>query len=196
MALPAAFGVMRRLPLGFVALCVALLLCAMAPALSRAEGISARSASLAATADGYRLEAAFDVRMPPGLLEAVNRGVPVHFVVEFELSRSRWYWFDERPVKLTQTYTLTHLPLFKQYRLASGSASQNFSRLDDALRALSRVRAWTVAERGALDHATGYTAALRMRLDTARLPKPLQLSAVASQDWSLASDWYRWSVDP
>lgn len=196
MARPAVFGVVPRLPLGLVTLGLAVLLGALAPAGARAEGIAARSASLSATVDGYRLEAAFDIRLPPGLLEAVNRGVPVHFVVEFELSRSRWYWFDERPVKLTQSYTLTYLPLLKQYRLASGDASQNFSRLDDALRALSRVRAWAVAERGALASATGYTAALRMRLDTARLPKPLQLSAVASQDWSLASDWYRWSVDP
>ena len=196
MALPAGSGVMRRLPLGLVALCMAVLLCTLAPATVRAEGIAARSASLSATAEGYRLEAAFDIRMPPGLLELVNRGVPVHFVVEFELSRSRWYWFDERPVRLTQSYTLTYLPLLKQYRLASGGASQNFSRLDDALRALSRVRAWTVAERGALESAAGYTAGLRMRLDTARLPKPLQLSAAASQEWSLASDWYRWSVDP
>lgn len=196
MAPLAALGVMCRLPPRFTALWVAALLCALAPGTVRAEGISTRSASLGAAAEGYRLEAAFDIRMPPALVEAVNRGVPVHFVVEFELFRSRWYWFDDRPVKLTKSYTLAYLPLLKQYRLASGGASQNFSRLDGALNALSRVRAWTVAERGAFDSTTGHTAALRMRVDTARLPKSLQLSAVASQDWSIASDWYRWSVDP
>lgn len=196
MALLAANGMMRRLLLGLGGAWAALALSALAPSVANAEAIAARSASLAAAEDGYRLDAAFDIRMPAGLLEAVNRGVPVHFVVEFELSRSRWYWFDERPVKLAQSYTLAYLPLLKQYRLSSGSASQNFARLDDALRSLARVRAWPVADRGALDPGVAYTAALRLRLDTSRLPKPLQMSAVASQDWNLASDWYRWSVDP
>jgi hypothetical protein len=33
-----------------------------------------------------------------GGLEAVDRGVPLYCVVEFELSRPRWYWFDEKPM--------------------------------------------------------------------------------------------------
>jgi hypothetical protein len=35
-----------------------------------------------------------------------------------------------------------------------------------------------------------------MRLDTAQLPKPFQLNAVASRDWTLSSEWYRWSLTP
>jgi hypothetical protein len=53
-----------------------------------------------------------------------------------------------------------------------------------------------VAEKGALRKEGGYQAAIRMRLDTAQLPKPFQLNAVASRDWNLASDWYRWTVNP
>lgn len=181
---------------GLLACVVALALWAVAVAPARADAIATRSAAVSAAPDGYRLEAAFDIRMPVGLLEAVNRGVPVHFVVEFELSKARWYWFDDRPVKLARAYTLSYLPLLKQYRLVSGSASQSFRRVEDALQALARVRSWPVAEAGALEPGAAYTAALRLRVDTARLPKPLQLSAVASQEWSLASDWYRWSVDP
>ncbi len=41
-----------------------------------------------------------------------------------------------------------------------------------------------------------YQAAIRMRMDTTQLPKPFQLNAVASSDWNLASDWYRWTVNP
>lgn len=160
------------------------------------EGISARSAAVTSTADGYRLDAAFDIRLPAGFREAISRGVPVHFLVEFELAKSRWYWFDHRPVKLVKAYTLTYVPLLKQYRLSAGSASQSFSRLEDALQSLSRIRAWPVAERGLMQPGESYQAALRMRLDTAQLPKPLQLNAVSSQDWNLTSEWYRWPVDP
>lgn len=176
-----------------------LLLAALASppaAWAAAEGISARSAAMTATPDGYRLDAVFDIRLPAGFLEAINRGVPVHFLVEFELTKARWYWFDHRPVKLVKSYTLTYVPLLKQYRLTAGSASQGFAKLEDALQALSRVRAWPVADRGAVAPGEGYQAALRMRLDTAQLPKPFQLNAVSSQDWSLTSDWYRWSLDP
>jgi hypothetical protein len=34
-----------------------------------------------------------------------------------------------------------------------------------------------------------------MRLDTAQLPKPFQVSALANREWNLASGWKRWPVD-
>jgi hypothetical protein len=33
-------------------------------------------------------------------------------------------------------------------------------------------------------------------MDTAQLPKPFQLNAIASRDWSLSSEWQRWSLSP
>lgn len=161
-----------------------------------AEGIVARTAALTSSAEGYRLDAAFDIRLSPGLRDAITRGIPVHFLAEFELSKERWYRFDPRPIKLVKAYTLTYVPLLRQYRLSAGNASQSFSRLEDALQSLSRIRAWPVADGGLLQPGESYQAALRLRLDTAQLPKPLQLNAVSSQAWSLTSEWYRWSVDP
>jgi Domain of unknown function (DUF4390) len=164
--------------------------------LSLAAGIAPRVAKVEAAEDGYRLDAEFDIQLGPGLEEAVNRGVALHFVVEFELTKPRWYWFDEKPVQLSQVYRISYTPLLRQYRLSSGSAYQNFTRFDDVVRALARVRGWPVAEKGALRQEGGYQAAIRMRLDTTQLPKPFQISAVASHDWNLASDWYRWTVNP
>ena len=34
-----------------------------------------------------------------------------------------------------------------------------------------------------------------MRLDTAQLPKPFQVSALANREWTLASPWKRWDVN-
>ena len=161
-----------------------------------AEGITPVFAKVEAANDGYHLDAEFDIRFSPGLEEAVNRGVALYFVVEFELSKARWYWFDEKPVQLSQTYKITYTPLLRQYRLSAGSAYQNFTRFEDIVSALSRVRGWPVADAGALRRQGEYQAAIRMRLDTTQLPKPFQLNAVASRDWNLASDWYRWTVNP
>lgn len=182
-----------RLALGTLLLAIGALV-AMAPA--HAEGITPVRAAVESGPDGYRLDAEFDIRFSPGLEEAVNRGVALYFVVEFELSKPRWYWFDEKPVQLSQTYKITYTPLLRQYRLSAGGAYQNFTRIDEVVAALARVRGWPVADSGALRRQGEYQAAIRMRLDTTQLPKPFQLNAVASSDWNLASDWYRWTVNP
>ena len=163
---------------------------------AHAEGISVANAVIEPAEDGWQLQAEFDIQFNPRLEEAVNRGVPLYFIVEFELSRPRWYWFDEKPVQLSQTYKVSYTPLLRQYRLAVGNVYQNFTRFEEVTRVLSRLRGWHVADRGSLKKDGVYQASLRMRLDTAQLPKPFQLNAIASRDWTLASDWHRWTITP
>ena len=174
---------------------LALLLVVAAP-WARADGISVTSATIEPTDDGWALDATFDVQFGPRLEEAVNRGVPLYFVVEFELAKPRWYWFDEKPVVLSQTYKISYTPLLRQYRLTIGSVYQNFTRFEEVTRVLSRLRGWHVADKGALKKDQVYQAAVRMRLDTAQLPKPFQVNAIASRDWTLASEWHRWTLTP
>jgi hypothetical protein len=160
-----------------------------------AEGIGVKSATLEPVEDGWQLAAEFDIQFNPRLEEAVNRGVPLYFVVEFELSRPRWYWFDEKPVQFSQTYKISYTPLLRQYRLSVGNVYQNFTRFEEVTRVLARVRGVHIADRNARKDLA-YQAAIRMRLDTAQLPKPFQLNAIASRDWTLASEWHRWSIGP
>lgn len=175
-------------------LALALLACAI-PARA-AEGIEVRSALIEAVEDGWQLQAEFEISFSPRLEEAVNRGVPLYFVVEFEIARPRWYWFDEKPIQLTQTYKISYTPLLRQYRLSVGNVYQNFTRFEEVTRVLSRLRGWHVADKGALRKDVAYQASLRMRLDPAQLPKPFQVNAIASRDWTLASDWQRWTLTP
>jgi len=179
----------------FRAVVFASLAVAFVPA-AHAEGIAIQSASVEQADDGWNLEAAFDIQFSQRLEEAVNRGVPLYFVVEFELARPRWYWFDEKPVVQTQVYKISYTPLLRQYRLTLGNQYQNFTRFEEVTRVLSRLRGWHVADNGALKKDQVYQASLRMRLDTAQLPKPFQLNAIASRDWTLASDWHRWTMTP
>ncbi|MND05560.1 hypothetical protein D3C83_264280 [compost metagenome] len=53
-----------------------------------------------------------------------------------------------------------------------------------------------IAEPGAFVKGTSYVAEVRLRLDTSQLPRPFQVSAVGSRDWSVSSDWYRWTATP
>lgn len=181
-----------RLRLAFACALLALL----GPLSVAAEGISIRNAAVELSEDGYSLNADFDVQFSARLEEAVARGVPLYFIVEAEISRPRWYWFDEKPVVLTRTYKISYTPLLRQYRLEVGTVYQNFTRFEELKRVLSRIRGWHIADKGALAKEVPYQASIRMRLDTAQLPKPFQLNAVASRDWSVNSEWHRWSVTP
>ena len=113
-------------------------------------------------------------------------------LAEFELSRPRWYWFDEKLVKTHQTWRLTYHALARQYRLSTGALHQSFSSLDEALRVLSRLRNWQVLAADRVLPGESFDAALRMRLDTTQLPKPFQIEAISNRDWILSSDWKRW----
>ena len=172
------------------------LLVVAAPA--KAEGISPVVAKVEAGEDGYRLDAEFDIQFSPRLEEAVNRGVALYFVVEFELSQPRWYWFNEKPVQRSARPTRSPTRrCLRQYRLSVGAAYQNFTTIRRGRAARCRAcAAGRSPTRAPCARRTSYQAAMRMRLDTAQLPKPFQLNAVASRDWNLASDWYRWTVNP
>jgi hypothetical protein len=175
-------------------LCCALLLACAAcvvPA-AAADRIAVHSAQLQLADDpeaALVLDAQFDFELPPMLEDAVNRGLALYFVVEFELFRPRWYWFDKKLVDAVRTYRLTYSPLTRQYRVATGALAQPFDSLPDALATLRRVRGWKVADRTLIKPDDDYTAQVRMRLDTSQLPKPFQVNALTNRDWTLASDW-------
>ena len=178
------------------ALLLAAWLALFAPLSTRADGIDVRSAALVAAEEGYYLEATFDIALTNVLEEALNKGVPLHFLLEFELIRPRWYWLNEKIASQQYAYRLSYNALTRQYRVGVGSLYQNFPTLTDALELLRRVRVREIVEAGVLRKDTNYGAAVRLRLDTSQLPRPFQLSAVGSRDWSISSDWFRWTIAP
>jgi Domain of unknown function (DUF4390) len=181
----------------FSLLCVVLsLLLSPLAAPARADTIGVQSAELVADEDEYVLTAQFDVTINPTLEEALQNGVSLYFLLEFELGRPRWYWIDEKVAQLTVQYRLTYSPLTRQYRLATGLLGQQLESIEDVQRVLSRVAARPVVKKDALVPGAHYDAAVRLRLDVAQLPKPFQINALASRDWSLQSDWHRWSFVP
>ena len=180
---------------GLAALVLLCLGLAAAPP-ARADRIDVQKATLEAAEDGYVLEADFQIELTPVLDDALSKGVPLHFTFEFELIRPRWYWFNERIAGARQQYRLSYNALTRQYRVAVRALHQNFATLTEALEFMSRVRLREIAEPGALARGYTYTAAVRLRLDTSQLPRPFQITAVGSRDWSISSDWHRWTLSP
>ena len=145
---------------------------------------------------GAMLNATFEFEMPQALEEAVQKGIAIYFNIEFELYRKRWYWLDRKVSTSTLTYRLSFSPLTRQFRLARGGLSQPFESLEEALGLLKSVRHWKVIEKGMLSPGDSFEAQIRMRLDVNQLPKPFQVNAITSREWSLASDWHELAVPP
>jgi hypothetical protein len=163
---------------------------------ARADDIEVADARLAATEDGVVLAADFAFDLNPRLAEVVTNGVPVYFVVEFELTRPRWYWFDEKAAAKRLQLRLSYHALSRHYRLSTGVLQQNYTTLEEALNVLRRVRNWQVVDRSVALADANYDAAVRMRLDVTLLPRPFQLSAITSRELNLESPWRRFTFRP
>ena len=159
-----------------------------------ADDIDVGELRLRAAEDGLVLDADFSFELSPRLAEVVSNGVPLYFRVDFELTRRRWYWFDESAASSRLQLRLSYHALSRQYRLSTGLLQQSFANLDEALNVLKRIRNWLVVDRTVTFADADYEAAVRMRLDPALLPKPFQLAALTSRELQLESPWRRFIV--
>ena len=171
-----------------------------------ADGIAVRKAEIRMTEDGFQLAASFDIRLTLLLEQALTHGITLNFVSEFNLTRSRWYWFNETASKTEETTKLSYSALTRQYRIKRGNLFQNFASLDDALRALGNQSSNLIPVElfnknngyiaSLLSNNSNYMAYARMRLDVSQLPKPLQVNALTSDEWKLDSEGYSWMLVP
>ncbi len=169
------------------------------PLSAGAQGIHVKSAELAPNAGEYYLSASFEVELSPTLEEALNRGVALHFVVEFELILPRWYTlylWNRRVARYEQDYRLSYNALTRQYRVSLGTLHQSLDTLEEALALLGVFTRRPLFNASELVSGRVYEAQIVMRLDTGQLPKPFQIDALGSRDWNLSSNWYRWTLAP
>ena len=177
--------------LSFLRSCLALLLAlTLMQSAYAAEGIEVEQAHLESSSEGYRLSAAFAFDLNRGLEDAVNRGIPLYFTTEVDITRPRWYWFDAKVASESQTIRISYNVLTRQYHAAiNGRLQLSFDTLEEALSLVRRPNRWVVAGNDDLKPDQTYDVAIRMQLDLAQLPKPFQVHALNSSDWRLTTDW-------
>lgn len=161
-----------------------------------AEEIKFKKAVLVQSDKNWALNADIDVELSSALEQLVKKGVTLHFVTEFHLTRGRWYWFDEKVVDTQRTSKISYQALTNQYRVTLGTFSLSAANLKQAMAAVSTLDDWAVIEQSNLNPNQIYTASVRMRLDTNQLAKPFQIDAINSKNWNLQSDWYRFEFIP
>lgn len=176
-------------------LCVLMAL-SLFSAVANAEGIKLKSAELERVDNDWLLNATFKIELSPGLEDAVQKGVVLYFQTEFDVTRSRWYWFDEKPAMAQRLTRLSYQPMTQQYRIASEGFTFSAKTIFEALQAVGSIGGWRVIDGGQIDASKSYTAALRMTLDLSKLPKPFQVNALNNRDWNVTSDWVRFPFLP
>jgi hypothetical protein len=156
------------------------------PAQAQAQGVDLTLAELQRRDGALVLDFAARLVLPRPVEDALLRGVPLYFLAEAELYRSRWYWRDQRVARVARSWRLALQPLTSSWRVSLGGLSQSFTALDDALVAVSRSSGWRLIELAQLDPGQRYRVEFSYRLDTAQLPSPMQINfGGAASSWNL-----------
>jgi hypothetical protein len=129
----------------------------------------------------------FDARLTlsKSVEDAMQRGIPVYFVAEATLYRSRWYWRDERVARVQRSWRVAYQPLTSTWRVGFGGFNQSFQSLAEALTVVSRSSRWKVAELSQLDPESKHYLEFSYRLDSSQLPSPMQLGLGSQAEWVL-----------
>ena len=177
--------VRRHTMQGLLALLLACLCLWMAPASAQnVELPTVRTSRGDGTLD---LEFAARLSLPRAVEDALHRGVPVYFVAEAQLLRSRWYWRDERVARVHRSWRVAYQPLTGTWRVGLGALNQTYPNLTEALAAASRSAGWKLADLSQIDPDKSYYVEFSYRLDNTQLPGPMQFSLGGQNDWAIGA---------
>lgn len=171
-------------------------LTASLPTVTPAEGIALLRADLELHGEIWQLIGGFDIQLSSTLEDALHRGVQLTFVQVFKAQRPRSFWFAEDIAEVTRVIRLSYNALLKQYYATVSGHTTTHASLQELLEHAGDFNDWAVLHQSQVSRKHTYVLAVRMYLDTAQLPKPLQVNAVASQRWQLDSGWREWNFRP
>lgn len=146
--------------------------------------------------DSLVMNTPIQFNLPTAVEEALRKGVAIYFVAHVDVSKDRWYWTDKEVLSVNRYYKLVYQPLTRRWRLTISSGKANFNepaislpqwfdQLEDALSAINRAGHWKLMNLSELESGQYYKITFSFGLDTASLPKPLQIGLIGQSDWAL-----------
>jgi hypothetical protein len=121
--------------------------------------------------------------------QTLERGVPLAFSVQAQISKPRWWWFDQEIKQETLVRRLSFNTITRQWRVSTGDVTIATGTFEQAMRGLERIRAWPIVFSDRFDPETRYDGRVRVRLDTNQLARPLQMDTTKRSEWILNSPW-------
>ena len=180
---------LKRLPA-----CVLALTLLALPLGAAAEGIKPTRREAVLTADGrLSISSRFQTDLPDQLKNALQQGVPLEFLLSYQLEKPTLAAYRFRVTQLisnenTVGYKLSYHPLTRRYRITVGTFSTEYNSLQTALKAVGAIANWKVLNE--------IKAQIRLNLSMGNLPKPFQINALTSKSWNLDSGWQTLQVKP
>jgi hypothetical protein len=178
------------LTVGFVILATPTLL------LAQTNQVSISELKIIKEDDSLVMNTPIHFNLPTAVEEALRKGVAIYFVAHVDVSKERWYWTDKEVLSVNRYYKLVYQPLTRRWRLNISSVKTNFNepgislpqwfdQLEDALAAINRAGHWKLMNVSDLESGQHYKITFSFGLDTASLPKPLQIGLIGQSDWAL-----------
>jgi hypothetical protein len=161
------------------------LLLAPGPAAAQSPGIELASLAVHRVDGELTLDFEAPVTLSKTVQDAMLLGLPVYFVAQADLYRSRWYWRDERIARVQRVWRVAYQPLTSNWRVGFGGFNQTFASLGEALSVVSRSSRWKLAELSQLDPDSRHYVEFSYKLDTTQLPSPMQIGLGNQSEWSL-----------
>ena len=139
----------------------------------------------------YHLDADLRVSLSQEMTRALNNGLPLVLVLEFELYEPRQFVWDQRVARLTQEYVLQYHALTRRYLVFNRNTEQqqSFPTLQAALAALGHVDGLPVLDQALLEPGKSYLARVRIGIDEGELPVPLRVKFFFKRAWKAQSPW-------
>ena len=148
------------------------------------------------TPEGMLLSAALAFELPEHVEDALRKGIPMHFVLQAQVLRERWYWSDLEMAQAARYLRLSYQPLTRRWRLHTSTEpftgaglglalAQTYDELADAINAMQRVARWKIADSEQVPEDMPVMVQMRFGLDLSQLPRPLQIGAFGRSGWIL-----------
>jgi Domain of unknown function (DUF4390) len=173
-------ALLRALLLG-----LALLMLGLATTRAQAQGVELLTLQTSRAETTLNLDFVARVSLPKTVEDALRSGVPIYFVAEAQLLRSRWYWRDERVARVQRSWRIAYQPLTGFWRVGLGGLNQNHASLEEAISAASSSAGWKLAELSQVESEKGLYVEFNYRLDTTQLPGPMQFGLGGQNNWAV-----------
>lgn len=164
---------------------------AEAPPMAQSDKVS-----LEIDGDAVLLNSLMPWSLPRVVEDALYQGIPVHFVAEVNVVRTRWYWSNQNLLSARKYFRLSYQPLTRRWRVYVGNVAftgqglglalaSTYESLEDALKSMQRLSRWRIGDASMLPTSGPAQVDLRFRIDLSHLPRPLQIGAFGRSDWNL-----------
>ena len=174
-----------------------LAICLLAPTLAFARGIVLETDSRLVD-NKVVISAHASIALDADVIDALDNGIALQFVLEGQIARSHRYWVDKHLAQTRRVFVVARHALSNRYSIVeTGSTrAQTFRTVAETLEALGELPDVVSIEKQSLAPGAAYIARVRLKLDTDELPSPMRPVVWLSPAWWVSSGWHEWTIVP